>query len=135
VVAIAAGTTAAALWLVLGTGWAVTAATAADYRDAGAERFLVVYGWEIGRLTVAPYLVMAAAVTIAGFRHRVFGTRFTVFGLIFTAVLVLGMFPSSPAGLLGMLATVWVSIAGLVLAFGEAPETDVPRNTPRRVAA
>ncbi len=80
----------------------------------------MVAGWEMARLTVAPYLVMVAAATLAGLRYRLFGPGFKGFSLVFTALLVLALLPFGPAGLLGMLGTVWVMVAGLVLAFGNA---------------
>ena len=44
---------------------------AADYSDVDAARFLMVSGWEISRLGVAPHLVMVAATTLAGIRKLV----------------------------------------------------------------
>jgi len=127
VVAVAGGVTAGVLWMVIGAGWSVTAVVAADFNDAAAARFLMVAGWESGRLTAAPYMVMVAAATVTGFRHHVFGTWFNAFGLGITALLTLALFPSSPAGLIGMLATVWVLVASLVLAFGKHPERSPSR--------
>ena len=120
-VAVAGGVAAAVLWVAIGAGGALASAVAADYNDADAARFLMVYGWEIARVTVAPYLVMVAAATVAGVQHHVFGSRFNIFGAGFSALLVLGLFPASPAGLMGMVATVWVLVASLVLAFGKDP--------------
>jgi hypothetical protein len=118
VVAVAGGIAAGVLWVVIGTDGALASAVAADYNDADAARFLMVYGWEIARVTVAPYLVMVAAATVAGIQYHVFGSRFNAFGVRFTALLVLGLFPGSPAGLMGMVVTVWVLVASLILAFG-----------------
>lgn len=127
VVAVAGGVAAGVLWLVIGAGWSVTAVVAADFDDAAAARFLMVAGWESSRLTAAPYMVMVAAATVTGFRHHVFGAWFNCFGLGITAILALALLPSSPAGLMGMLATVWVLVASLVLAFGKGP-----KRSPRR---
>jgi hypothetical protein len=121
VIAVSGGVGAAVMWLVIGAGWSITAAVAADYKDAEAARLLMVSGWEMGRLTVAPYLAMVAAVTVAGFRHHVFGPRFNAVGAGFTLLLVIGLFPGGPAGLMGILATGWVFIASLLLAFGRVP--------------
>lgn len=129
VVAIGGGVTAAVLWLA-NSGSSLVSAVAADYRDADAARFLMLVGWEIARLTVPPYLVMVAATTVAGVRYGVFGSRFNTLGVVFTVLLVLGLFPFAPAGLMGLLATVWVLAAGLLLAFGQAPP---PTREPRRL--
>jgi hypothetical protein len=120
VVAVAGGVAAGVLW-VAGAGWSLTAAVAADYGDVDAARFLMVSGWEISRLGVAPHLVMVAATTLAGIRHHAFGRVFNAFGLAFTALLLFGLLPFAPAGLMGMLATLWVLVAACVLAFSESP--------------
>lgn len=121
VLAVAGGIAAGVLWLVIGAGWSLTAAVAAEYDDANTARFLMVSGWDSARLTVAPYLVMVGAATAAGFRHHVFASWFNKIGLGFTILLAFGLFPASPAGLAGMLATLWVLVASLVLAFGKPP--------------
>ncbi|CAA9360292.1 MAG: hypothetical protein AVDCRST_MAG34-2410 [uncultured Nocardioidaceae bacterium] len=122
VVAVAGGVAAGFLWL-LASAWSMTAVVAADYEDAGAARFLMVSGWEIARLSVAPHLVMVGAATVTGFRHGAFGRWFNVTGLGFTLLLAVGLVPFAPAGMMGMLATLWVFLASLVLAFGSPPET------------
>jgi hypothetical protein len=122
VVAVGGGIAAATLWL----GWAsssLAAATAADFHDEAAARFLLVSDWESARTAVGPYLAMVGAATVAGFRHHAFGRWFNAFGLVFTVLLVLGLFPTSPAGLMGLLATMWVACASLVIAFSSPPAT------------
>lgn len=119
VVAIAGGVVAGVLWLILGAGTAVVSVVAADYSNADAARFLMIGAWETARLGVAPYLVMVAAATVGGFRFGVFPTWFNIFGLAFTALLVVGMLPVGPAGLIGSSGTVWTLLAGLVMAFGQ----------------
>jgi hypothetical protein len=120
VVAVGGGVTAAVLWLAA-AGWSLTAAVAADFQDAGAARFLMVSAWEMSRLSVAPYLVMIGAATAAGIRHRVFGRWFNAVGVVFTLLLLIGLLPASPAGLMGMLSTLWVFCASLVIAFAAPP--------------
>lgn len=120
-VAVVGGVVSASLWLVTGAGWSLMAADAADFRDADAARFLMIANWDTARMLVAPYLVMVAASTAAGFRHRVFATWFNVVGLGFSVLLIIGLFPGSPAGAMGMLATAWVFLASLVLAWGKVP--------------
>ena len=120
VVAVLGGCAAGTL-LVSWSGMSLVAAVAADYEDVDTARFLMVAGWETARLSVGPYLVMVGAATVAGFRYGVFGGKFNWFGLAFTVLLVFGLVPFSPAGLMGLLATVWVLVAGLVLAFGRPP--------------
>jgi hypothetical protein len=132
VVAVCGGVAAAVLQL----GWAVWslgAAVAADFADAGAARFLMVSGWETARIGVGPYLALVGAVTLAGLRHRVFGRWFNLVGVVFAALLVVGLVPASPAGLMGMLATLWVFGAGLVLAFS-APPVEAPLKEPWQAA-
>ena len=120
VVAVSGGVAAAVLF-VGWAGWSLTAAVAADFEDAGAARFLMVSGWEVARIGVGPYLAMVGAATVAGYRHRVFGRWFNAVGLVFSVLLVFGLFPASPAGLMGMLATLWVLCASLVIAFSAPP--------------
>jgi hypothetical protein len=117
VVAICGGVAAALLSLAW-AGFSLIAVVAADYQDAEAARFLLVAGWETARLAVGPYLVVVGAATLAGYRHQVFGRRFTTVGLLFTVLLIFGLFPASPAGVMGMLATLWVFLASLVIATG-----------------
>jgi hypothetical protein len=69
---------------------------------------------------------MVAAATVAGCRDRVFGRGLNAFSLVFTMLLIFALLPFGPAGLLGMLGTVWVLVVGLVLAFARAPEDHVP---------
>jgi hypothetical protein len=120
VVGVAGGAAAGVLWLAW-AGWSLAAATAADFADVDTARLLMVTGWETARLSVASYLVMVAAATLAGIRFHVFSGRFNTFGVAFTVVLAFGLFPFSPAGLMGMLGTVWVLVASFVLAFGSRP--------------
>jgi hypothetical protein len=80
-VAVAGGIAAGVLWVVIGTDGALASAVAANYNDADAARFLMVYGWEIARVTVAPNLVMVAAATVAGIQYHVFESRFNAFGV------------------------------------------------------
>lgn len=120
IVAVGGGVAVAVIWLGW-AGWALAAAVAADYQDADAARFIMVSGWETARVSVGPYVAMVGATTLAGYRHGVFGRLFNGVGLVFTVLLVLGLFPASPAGLMGMLATLWVLIAACVLAFGTVP--------------
>jgi hypothetical protein len=120
VVAVGGGV-AVAVILVGWATWCLAAAVAADYGDADAARFIMVSGWEAARVSVSPYLVMVGATTVAGYRHGVFGRLFNAGGLVFTALLILGLFPASPAGLMGMLATLWVVVAAFVVAFGTTP--------------
>ena len=120
VVAVGGGVAVAVMW-VGWAGWSLIAAVAADYQDAGAARFIMVSGWESARLLVGPYLAMVGATTVAGYRHGVFGRLFNAVGLVFTVLLVFGLFPASPAGLMGMLATLWVLIAAFVIAFSALP--------------
>lgn len=120
VVAVGGGIAVAVLW-VAWAGWTLIAVVAADYQDAGAARFIMVSGWESARLLVGPYLAMVGATTVAGYRHGVFGRLFNAVGLVFVVLLVFGLFPASPAGLMGMLATLWVLIAAIVIAFSAPP--------------
>lgn len=122
VVAVGGGVAVAVLELAW-AGWSLTAAVAADFEDANAARFLMVSGWEAARLGVGPYLVLVGAVTVAGYRHHLFGRWFNMVGLVFSALLVFGLFPASPAGLMGMLATLWVLCASLVIAFSALPKS------------
>ena len=133
VVAVCGGVAAAVIELAWAV-WSLTAAVAADFADAGAARFLMVSGWETARVGVGPFLVLVGAVTVAGFRHRVFGRWFNLVGLVFTALLVLGLLPASPAGLMGMLATLWVLGAALVLVFSAPPEA-APLREPRQAGS
>lgn len=122
VVAVGGGVAASVLLL----GWSgarLTAAVAADFQDADAARFLMVAGWETARLGVGPYLAMVGAATAAGFRHHLFARWFNLVGLGFTALLTLGLLPSSPAGFVAVLATSWVGLAALVIAFGAPPSS------------
>lgn len=127
VVAVGGGVAVAVIW-VGWSSWSLAAAVAADYGDASAARFIMVSGWEAARVSVSPYLAMVGATTLAGYRHRVFGRPFNAVGLAFTVLLVLGMYPASPAGLMGMLATLWVLIAAFVIAF-----SPMPRSRPRPI--
>ena len=120
VVAVGGGVAVAVL-LLAWAGASLSAAVAADYGDAGAARFLMVLGWEGARLSVAPYMAMVGAATVAGYRHRVFSRPFTIFGLVFTVLLAFGLLPASPAGLMGMVATLWVACAAPVIAFSTSP--------------
>jgi hypothetical protein len=122
VVAIGGGVAVAVLVLAW-AGWSLVAVVAADFEDAGAARFLLVSGWETARLGVGPYLAMVGAVTVAGYRHHVFGRWFNGVGLIFTVLLTLGLVPASPAGLMGLMASLWVLCAALVIAFSAPPES------------
>jgi hypothetical protein len=124
VVAVGGGVAVAVL-LLAWAGWSITAAVAADYRDAGTARFLVVSSWETARVAVGPYLAMVGAATVTGYRYRVFDRWFNAVGLVFTVLLVFGLFPASPAGLMGMLATLWVFCAAPVIAFSAPPITRV----------
>jgi hypothetical protein len=122
VVAVGGGVAAALLW-VAWAGFSLTAAVAADFKDADAARFLMVSGWETARLGVGPYLAMVGATTVAGYRYHLFGRWFNAIGLVFAVLLVFGLFPASPAGLMGMLATLWVLCASLVIALSAAPNS------------
>lgn len=131
VVAVGGGVAVAVMW-VGWAGWTLIAAVAADFHDADAARFILLSGWETARLMVGPYLAMVGATTLAGYRHGVFGRLFNAVGLVFTVLLVFGLFPASPAGLMGMLATLWVLIASFVIAFDTKPR---PRPQQRREQA
>ena len=122
VVSVVGGAAAGTLWMAA-SGMSLVSVVAADYVDVNAERLLMVAGWQIARLAAAPYLVMAAAATVAGFRYRVFGRGFNAFGLVFTILLTFALLPvEGPAGLLAMLGMVWVLVAGLVLAFSRGED-------------
>ena len=101
--------------LLFSAGVSLVAWVAADYADAGAARFLMVAGWETGRVSVAPALVMVGATTLAGVRYGVFGSGINIFGGIFTFLLLLGLMPASPAGLRGLAVSVWVLVVALKL--------------------
>lgn len=103
--------------LLFWSGAALVALVAADYGDANAIRFLMVAGWETARVAVGPALVMVGATTFAGARYGLFGSKVNVFGGIFALLLALGLLPASPAGLMGLAATVWVFVIALHLAF------------------
>lgn len=115
-VAVVGGVVAGAV-LLFWSGVSLVAAVAADYRDAEAARFLMVAGWETARVSVAPFLVMVGASTLAGMRYGVFGPKVNTFGAVFVGLLLLGLLPASPAGLMGVMATLWVLVLALVLAF------------------
>jgi hypothetical protein len=112
--------------LLFSAGVSLVAWVAADYEDAGAARFLMVAGWETARVAVAPALVMVGATTLAGVRYGVFGSGINVFGGVFTFLLLLGLIPASPAGLMGLAVNVWVLVVALRLAFGN-PHVDPAR--------
>lgn len=122
VVAVGGGVAASLLW-VAWAGFSLIAVVAADYDNADAARILLVSGWETARLGVGPYLAMVGATTLAGYRHQLFGRWFNAVGLVFAGLLVLGLVPASPAGLMGMLATLWVLCASLVIAFSAGPKS------------
>jgi hypothetical protein len=105
--------------LLFSAGVSLVAWIAADYEDAGAARFLMVAGWETARVAVAPALVMVGATTLAGVRYGVFESGVNIFGGIFTVLLLLGLIPASPAGLMGLAVSVWVLVVALKLAFGD----------------
>ncbi len=107
--------------MLLSSGVSLVAWVAADYEDAAAARFLLVAGWETARVAVAPALVMVGATTLAGVRYGVFGSGINIFGGIFTFLLLLGLLPASPAGLMGLAVSVWVLVVALKLAFGDPP--------------
>ena len=115
-IAVIGGVIAGAV-LLFWAGVSLVAAVAADYEDAGAARFLMVAGWETARVSVAPSLVMVGATTLAGMRYGVFGARVNAFGAVFFWLLLLGLVPASPAGLMGLVSTLWVLVLALVLAF------------------
>ena len=70
VVAVGGGVAVAVL-LLAWAGWSLSAAVAADYRDAWAARFLMVSGWEGARLLVGPYMAMVGAATVAAIASSV----------------------------------------------------------------
>jgi len=107
--------------LLFSAGVSLVAWVAADYQDAGAARFLIVAGWETARVSVAPALVMVGATTLVGVRYGVFRSGINIFGGIFTSLLLLGLIPASPAGLMGLAVSVWVLVVALNLAFGTPP--------------
>lgn len=113
--------------LLFSSGVALVAWVAADYGDAVAARFLMVTGWETARVAVGPALVLVGATTLAGTRHGVFGSGINVFGGIFTVLLMLGLIPASPAGLMGLAVTVWVFVVALHLAFANPHAVDARR--------
>jgi hypothetical protein len=129
-VAVVGGVVVGAL-LLLSSATSIVAWVAADYEDADTARFLVLSGWETARVAVAPALVMVGATTLAGVQYEVFGFRMNLFGVLFTFLLALGMFPASPAGVMGLAVTVWVLVAALTLAF----TTPHPVRAPRARAA
>ena len=132
VIAVGAGVLVAGFLLGAGAGISIFSVTAADFRDVDAARFLLVMSWEMVRLLVAPFLALIGASTLAGFRYGAFGKAFNIFSLVFTLVLLLGVFPSSPAGLSGLLAMFWLVVAGLLLAFRRGPEDRTPAQRGRR---
>lgn len=107
--------------LLFSAGVSLVAGVAADYEDAGAARLLMVAGWDTARVAVAPALVMVGATTLAGVRYGVFGSGINIFGGFFTFLLLLGLIPASPAGLMGLAVSVWVLVVALKLAFGDPP--------------
>jgi hypothetical protein len=117
--------------LLFTAGMALVAWVAADYSDAGAARFLVVAGWETARVAVAPALVMVGATMLAGMRHGVFGSGMNLFSGMFTILLLVGLIPASPAGLMGLVVNLWVLVVALTLAFGNPPFINARRDTLR----
>ncbi|MFC7876735.1 hypothetical protein [Isoptericola sp. NPDC057391] len=112
-------------------GHSLVAMVAADFEDAEAARFLMVAGWETARVAVAPYLVLVGAATLAGRRGGALPAGINAFGVVFVVLLALGFVPGSPAGLLGTVGSVWVTVVALALAFthpsdGDAHEAQVP---------
>ena len=107
--------------LLFWSGVSLVAWVAADYGDAEVARFLMVAGWETARVAVAPALVMVGATTLAGMRYGVFGSGINTFGAIFTLLLLLGLIPASPAGLMGLAVNLWVLVVALRLAFANPP--------------
>jgi hypothetical protein len=116
VVAIVGGAIYGAM-LLFWSGMALVGMVATDYQDAQAARVLTIVEWEMARISLAPALVMVGATVIAGLRYGVFARWVNVFGAIFFCLLLLGLVPASPAGLMGLASTLWVMILGLVLAF------------------
>ena len=116
VVAVIGGVVVGAV-LLFSAGVSLVAWVAADYEDADAARFLMVAGWETARVAVAPALVMVGATTLAGVRYGVFGSGINTFGGIFSFLLLLGLIPASPAGLMGVSVGLWVLVVALNLAF------------------
>lgn len=109
--------------LLFWSGVALVALVAADYGDAVAARFLMVAGWETARVAVGPALVMVGAAALAGTRYGLLPKPINVFSGVFALLLVLGLLPASPAGLMGLAVTVWVFVVALYLAFAH-PRAD-----------
>lgn len=57
-----------------------------------------------------------AAVAVAGLRHHIFPPWFSWLSLAFAVVLLVGLLPVGPAGLLGVTGGLWVVVASLLLA-------------------
>jgi hypothetical protein len=66
---------------------------------------------------------MVGATAIAGLRYGVFAGWVNVFGAMFFCLLLLGLIPASPAGLMGLASTLWVMVLALVLAFTHRPRS------------
>lgn len=113
--------------LLFWSGVALVAYVAAGYADAAAARFLMVAGWETARVAVGPALVMVGATTIAGTRYGLFRPGMNVISGVFAVLMVLGLFPSSPAGMMGLAVTVWVFVVALYLAFAGSRAPEVHR--------
>jgi hypothetical protein len=117
VIAVAGGIVGAA-WGLESAMFAIAAAVAGDVGDAQTARTLMVFEWESARVGVGPALATVAAATVAGLRHGVFPRWFSWLSLVFTAVLVIGLLPVGPAGLLGATGALWTLITSLLLGLG-----------------
>ncbi len=82
---------------------------------------LTTTGWETARIAAVPFLAMVAAAVVAGRSSEVFPAWIRWFSVAMLVPLVLALAPVGPAGLRGLLGTVWVLVASLVLAADSRP--------------
>ena len=115
VVAVAGGVLAAGLFVDYARD-TIALATAAELGDGVTAQVLTTAGWETARILAVPFLAMVAAAVVAGIGSDAFPAEFRWFSVAMLVPLVLAFSPVGPAGLLGLLGTVWVLVASLVLA-------------------
>jgi hypothetical protein len=129
VIAVVGGAAAAvATWLITALVLTIMV-TAAEYRDAGAARLLILASWDSARVAAAPFAAMLAACALAGIRHGAFPRWLNVLTLVFLALTLVGLLPFGPAGLFGMVGGGWVLIASVYLA---VTRTSLTTSPPRR---